>query len=309
MAGRAARGGRKTITQENGISAKFDDTEFKEGGGRYEGPAPAPGLYPCKLVDVEPHDTSDTAMRWTFDITDGKYAGWRDWVYSDLDRSKWKTQNILVALGLMEPEGEINHTYEEIKKKAEPFRARVTNEIYNNETKGRISAFLKGLGSAVADSDEDEAEEDEDFDDKKPAAKPARRSRAKDPEPEPETDEDGDGDDERQDREEELDSLTLAQLKKAAKEAGLTLADYRGKEKGEIVELILDKEFPEEAEEEKGGELDLDALEEELEDMDLKELTAKAKEFGVTRADLKGKDEEELIDLILEKAEEQNPSF
>jgi hypothetical protein len=311
MAGRATRGGRKTITHETGISAKFDDTEYKESSGGYDGPPPPPGLYPAKVSSVGPHTTGDTAIVWTFDITSGKYAGWRGWSYTDLDNAKWKTQDILVAAGLMEPGGEISVAYETVMKNAEPLRIRIINEDYNDELRPKIRSFLKASAD-TANADEDEAEEDEDFDDKKkPAAKPARRGRAakEEPEPEPEADEDGDGDEERQDREEELDSLTLAQLKKAAKEAGLTLADYRGKEKGEIVELILDKEFPEDAEEEKGGELDLDALEEELEDMDLKELTAKAKEFGATRADLKGKDEEELIDLILEKAEEQNPSF
>lgn len=309
MAGRAARGGRKTITQETGISAKFDDTEYKESAGRYEGPAPAPGLYPCKLVMVEAHDTSDTAMRWTFDIIDGKYAGWRDWVYSDLDKSKWKTQNILVALGLMEPEGEINHTYEQIIKDAQPFRARVTNEDYKDEIKGRISAFLKGLGTAVAEAD-DEDEADEDFDDKKPTrgeGKPRSRGKKSDPEPEPDEDE---GDEEREAREEELAALSAVGIKKAAKEAGFALADYRGMEQSEIVQLILDKEFPEDDEEEKPEGIDLDALEEELEGLDLAALKKKAKDFGATRAELKEADDEEgLIDLILDKAEEQNPSF
>lgn len=308
---RAARGGRKTITQDTGISAKFDDTEYKESAGRYEGPAPTPGLYPAKLVDVEAHTTSDTAIRWTFDIIEGKYTGWRDWIYSDLENSKWKTQNILVALGIMEPEGEINATYDQIKKEAQPFRARVTNEVYEGETKGRIASFLKGLGTAApADDDEDDEDEpDEDFDDKKPAA-PARRSRAKSaPEPEEDEDDEEESDDAREKRNEELSALSLADLKKAAKAAGFKLADYRGKEDSEIIDLILDKEFPEDDEGEGDEGIDLDALEEELEEMSLADLKKKAKEFRATTAEIKGLDEEELIDLILEKAEEQNPSF
>lgn len=306
---RAARGGRKTITQETGISGSFKDTEYKEGGGRYEGPAPAPGLYPMKLAEVEAWETSDTAMRWSFDITEGKYAGWRDWVYSDMENSKWKTQQILVALGVIEPNEDINKTYEQIKKEAEPFRGRVTNEIYNNDTKGRLSAFLKGLGTtAPADADDDADEEDEDFDDKKKPA--ARSSRKTMPDEGPDSADEGDEPEEREAREDELSELKLPALKKVAKEAGLTLADYRGKSEEELVELILDKEFPEgDDEEDQEDGIDLDALEEELEGLDLKQLTAKAKEFGATRAELKGLDEEELIDLILEKAEEQNPSF
>lgn len=259
MAGRATRGGRKTITPETGISAKFDDTEYKEQGGGYDGDPPPDGLYPMKLVSAKQHTTSDTAIEWQFDIAEGKYAGWRGWMYSDLGSMKWKTQNILVALGLMEPEGEINHTFEAIMKDAGPVRGRIKKEEYQDEYKPKLQGVLKATGTKTTADEEDEA--DEDFDDEeKPAAKkaaPARRGRAakKEPEPEPEDDED------------------------------------------------------EEDEEEGGDELDLDALEEELEDMDLVALKKKAKEFGAKVSEIRGKDEEELIDLILEKAEEQNPSF
>lgn len=306
---RVARGGRKTITPETGISGSFGDTEYKEQGAGYDGPQPPRGLYPAKLSSVGAHTSSDTSIVWTFDVTDGKYAGWRGWVYSDMDNSKWKTQNILVALGVIEPGGEVNKTYEQIMKDAEPCRIQVIMEDYQEELRSKVKNVL-AAGTASADTEDNEEEEDEDFDDKKkPAPKPsARRSRAtKDPEPEPEDDEDEDGD-EREAREAELAELSAAEVKKAAKEAGLTLKDYRGKEPGEIIELILEKEFPED-EDEKGEEFDLDALEEELEDMSLADLKKKGKEFTLTLKDMKDLDEEELIDLILEKAEEQNPSF
>lgn len=307
---RAARGGKKTITPETGISGSFNDTEYKEQGGGYDGPPPPRGLYPAKLTSVGAHTTSDTSIVWTFDITSGKYAGWRGWVYSDMDNSKWKTQNILVALGVIEPEGEINKTYEQIMKEAEDCRIQIITEDYQDELRPKVKNVLTA-SATTADSDaEDEDgddEPDEDFDDKK---KPARRTRKAAPEPEAEEEEEPEeGDGARDDREEELSELSLADLKKAAKEAGFTLKDYRGKDEEALVALILEKEFPggEEAEGEDG--IDLDALEEELEDMKLPELKKKAKEFGATLADMKGLDEEELIDLILEKAEEQNPSF
>lgn len=311
MAGRAraGRAGRTaTVTPDTGISGDFKDTDYKESGGGYDGPDPASGLYKVKLTSVGAHTTSDTAIVWTFDIIEGKYTGWRGWSYSDMDNAKWKTQQLLVGLGVIEPNAEINKTYEQIMKEAQPCRARVVSELYNDEHRAKIRTLLPGLGAATAEADEEE--KDEDFDD---APAPSRRSRAKAADPEPEDDEEeGDADEERQDREEELDSLDLPALKKAAKAAGLTLADYRGKDAKALVTLILDKEFPsdEEGEEGEGEEgLDLEALEEQLEDMDLKQLKAKAKEFGAKVADIKGLDEEELIDWIMEKAEEQNPSF
>jgi hypothetical protein len=246
------------VTPETGISGNFKDTEYKESGGGYDGPDPATGLYPAKLTSVGPHTTSDTSIVWTFDITDGKYAGWRGWTYSDMDNAKWKTQQILVALGVIEPNGDINKTYDQIMKEAEPCRIRTVSESYEGEHRAKIRSLLKGLGASADAADEEEEEEDADFDDKKPAKKaaPARGSRsrkAKDPEPEPEEEEEEDGD------------------------------------------------------EEEG--IDLDALEEELEDMSLADLKKKAKEFGATRTEIKDLDGEELIDLILDKAEEQNPSF
>lgn len=257
---RATRGGRKTITPETGISAKFDDTEYKEQSVGYDGPPPPAGLYPMRLSSVGQHTTSDTAIVWTFDISEGKYAGWRGWMYSDLDNSKWKTQNIGVALGLMEPEGELNMTYEQILKQAGPVRGRIKLEEYNDEYSPKLQTVIKASASS-ADDTNDEDEVDKDFDDepeeeKKPAAKkaaPARRGRAKkESEPEPEDDDEGDEEDEG---------------------------------------------------------IDLDALEGELEKLNLTQLKKKAREFKVPREDIKDADEDDLIDLILEKAEEQNPSF
>src|SRR6187397_255365 len=190
---RAARGGKKTITQETGISGDFSDTEYKEQGGGYDGPPPPRGLFPAKLTSVGAHTTSDTAIVWTFDITSGKHAGWRGWVYSDMDNQKWKTQNLLVALGVIEPEGEVNKTYDQIMKEAKPCRIQIIQEEYQEELRPKIKAALKASERAdSADEDGDEEDEDEDFDNKKPVAKASGRSKKADPEPEPEDE----GDDE-----------------------------------------------------------------------------------------------------------------
>lgn len=267
MAGRArgSRGGRAaSLTPDTGISGSFNDTEYKESGGGYDGPDPATGLYPAKLTSVGRHEngSDETSMVWTFDITEGKYAGWRGWVYSDMANSKWKTQNILVALGVIEPNEEINKTYEQIMKEAQPCRIRTMSETYEGEARAKIRAFMKASEATASDDEEDE-EEDEDFQDA-PAAKPTRAKRGKkvEPEPEPEDDEDDEGEDE-------------------------------------------DKEDDEE------DGIDLDALEAELEDMSVAKLKAKAKELGVPAADIKeaGRDQEALIDVIMDFAEEKSPGF
>lgn len=66
----------------------------------------------------------------------------------------------------------------------------------------------------------------------------------------------------------------------------------------------------EDVDDEEGDEgIDLDALEEELAELSSKELQAKAKEFNIPIKERRGKSDEELIDMILDAAEEMNPSF
>lgn len=254
VAARAARATRaKKVTHETGISGNFDDTEYREKSAGYDGPEPTPGLYKAKLTSVGQHTTTEDSIVWTFDITEGKYAGWRGWVYTNMSTAKFKTQDILVALGIMEPEGEINATFEEIMKKAQPLRIRVISEPYEDEKRAKVRSFLKidpNAATSDEDNDGDAPEQDPDFDDgpqeKAPATRRGRRAAAPEPEAEPDT------------------------------------ADA----------------------------LDIDALEEELEGLSSAELKKKAREFGLTRQEMKDlEDDDELIDAILEKAEEQNPPF
>lgn len=252
----ARRTTKKAVTPETGINGSFDDTEYKESSGGYDGPPPPVGLYPGKLTSVGQHTTSDDSIVWTFDITEGKYQGWRGWIYTNMSSAKWKTQDILVALGLIEPNGEINQTYEQIMQEAQPVRLRVIAEEYGGDLVPKLRTVLKAGKPVESVPDEEDDEEDEDFkkEEKKPAARRSRAAKKPDPEPEPE-------------------------------------------DEGE--------------DEEEGEGLDLDALEEELEDMDLKGLKAKAKEFGLSRAEIRelGDDEDALVDAIMDKAEEQNPPF
>lgn len=301
----AVRGARaRKIAPSEGISGSFDDVERKD---FYEGEQPKPGLYPGKLVSVEQHTTSDDSIHWVFDITSGQFKGWRGHLYSNMSSAKFKTEQCLVGLGVIEEGGTINHTFDQIMKKAKPCRLRTVFEEYNDEQRAKISRVM--VASADAEPDEDDDEPDEDFDDD---PKPSRARGRKKPEPEPEDDEDEAEDepaedDERAERLLELEELSLADLKKEAKAAGFALKDYRGKDSVEIATMILDKEYPgaedDEEGDDEGEELDLEALEEELSELSLADLKKKAKEYGLALKDYKGKDEEGVIELILDKLE------
>jgi hypothetical protein len=137
-----------------------------------------------------------------------------------------------------------------------------------------------------------------------------------------EADED-EGDEER----ERLMGLTLTALKKEAVEAGYDAADLKGLTKEDIVDALLsdeeegDEDDDDESDEDDESDDDDDADEdddsddedeaedytrEDLEDMTLKELRDVAKEGGATAADVKGLDQDELIDLILGDSEDED---
>lgn len=125
------------------FSRDYGDVEYREPGEGYSGEEPTPGLYPAKLVSADEHESKNgNGSQWVFELTDGDYEGWRGWVYTDDEGAAWKEQQILVATGLMEPNGDIDMTYEQIVKKAKPVRVRVRNEKYEGERKGKIRTVL-----------------------------------------------------------------------------------------------------------------------------------------------------------------------
>lgn len=254
------------------LKRSYADTDYK--GGGYDGTPPKPGLYPAVLSGVKDHTTSDTALEWTFDITEGQYKGWRGFVYTNAEGAKWKEQQILVACGLMEPNGSIEMSHENMLKKAGPVRVRVINETYQEETKGKITSIIPP-SDADADVDEDEEdEEDEDF--KKPTSRAAARKKAAEPEPDEEDEEDEDEDEDADEGDEEFDAgaledelaeLTLGGLKARAKaEFGAKVADLKGLDEDGITDWILDKaEEAWEAEQEEADDEDADEDDEEEE--------------------------------------------
>lgn len=311
----AVRGAKaRKIAPSEGISGSYDDIERKERDFEpYDGPEPKPGLYAGQLAKVGQHTTSDDAVVWIFTIDGGQYDGWPGWMYTNGSTTKWKQEQILVALGLMEEGGTINLTFEQIMKKAGPVRLRIQNEEYNDEMRPKISRVLKAASDVAPAADADEDEPDEDFDDNPKPTRAQQRKGKTPPEPEPEDDEDDDDAEEaREERAEELEELDAAALKKILKtDHGLKLADYKGKDEEALVEMILDLEFPaaeddaeEDQDEDQDEELDLDELEEELGELSLADLKKRAKEdYGFALKDFRGKDAEGIIEMILTKLE------
>jgi hypothetical protein len=136
----------------------FDEYEEKSGSG-YEGEVPKKGTYTADLVKLAEHTSSDDALVWVFEITEGDYKGWRGWVYSNMSTAKWKTQQIVKAISggqekplKLEPaekeaEGEKSKTV----KKAKSVRIRLTTETYEDEKRAKIRTVMpleKSGGSA-----------------------------------------------------------------------------------------------------------------------------------------------------------------
>lgn len=133
----------------------FDDYEEREGAG-YDGDEPKKGIYDGRLHSLAEHTSGsgNEGLEWIFEITEEPYAGWRGWVYSNLESSKWKTQQIVKAISggsekkmALRPadekkEGPSSQTV----KKAKPVRLRITRETYEGDPKARIRMVLPAEG-------------------------------------------------------------------------------------------------------------------------------------------------------------------
>lgn len=137
----------------------FDDYEEKEGG--YDGPVPKRGTYPAVLVSCKEHTSSDTAIEWIFEITEGDYKGWRGWLYSDMENAKWKTQQIVKALQggdekkmTIDPvENSGDGTKSKTVKKANPVKIRTRIEKYEEEDRAKIRTVMPDSDGAAKKAD------------------------------------------------------------------------------------------------------------------------------------------------------------
>lgn len=296
---RAAGGSRRSTGNDSGgrLNRDYTDEEYRTPEEGYDGPEPTKGLYTAELVRINDHTKKDedgpSSVRWLFRLAKGSVnsdgedvSGWMDSQYTT-ENTYFREQQMLVATGVIKPNGKVNLPYDAIVKKAKPCTVRVGVERVIDEDgegtwRGRMQAFLplrettaerRGTKRSRDDDDgdddvfDDEADTDEAEEDEE--EKPARsrrstsRSRRKAAEPEPDEDEDEEGEEEEGDEDEEIDpdalaaeleELSLAALKKRAREEfGVKIT--RGMVADDIIEAVLDTldqedEDPEEEEEE-----------------------------------------------------------
>lgn len=115
-------------------------------------------------------------------------------------------------------------------------------------------------------------------------------------------DEEADEEEEDDEGDEDYESMTIAELRAAAKEAGYSAADIKGLKKDEIIDLLnSDEEGEEEEEDEEDEDEDGDDeewyTEEDLEDSSLAELKAICKDYSIKVP--RGAKQADLIDLIV----------
>ena len=144
----------------------FDDYEERDATG-YDGDEPKKGIYNGSLVTVKDHTSGagNEGFEWVFEITEGDFSGWRGWVYSNNDSSKWKTQQIVKAITGGKTDKFVLDTEDNGKKtvkKAKPVRLRVINEKYEDERKGRIRVVLPSDDAAASSKKGKTKNEDED---------------------------------------------------------------------------------------------------------------------------------------------------
>jgi hypothetical protein len=130
----------------------FDDYEEKEGSG-YDGDQPLKGTFDGTLISLKEHTSGEgnEGYEWVFEITEEPFAGWRGWVYSNMDSSKWKTQQIVKAIqGGSETKMVLDPTDEgtdsKTVKKAKAVRLRMRKEKYEGEDRGKIARVMTSEG-------------------------------------------------------------------------------------------------------------------------------------------------------------------
>lgn len=127
----------------------FDDYDEKEGSG-YDGEQPLKGTFDGVLFALSEHTSSENneGYQWIFEITEEPYAGFRGYVYSNMDSAKWKTQQIVKAIQggkeeamTLDP-GEPDGTGSKTVSKAKPVRLRMRKEKYEDEYRAKIARVM-----------------------------------------------------------------------------------------------------------------------------------------------------------------------
>lgn len=264
----------------------YKETEYREPGEGYTGELPTKGLYPGHLVRAGLHESKagNEGVEWVFELLPGaenKHGdpcdGWQGFIYTG-ENSEWKEQQILVALGAIKPNGKINMAFDALLRRygKKAVTVRIFLEEYlpedgEKEWKPKIGAVMAAKGAAKATPEDDGPDGDEDAIIAGARATRAAGRKRNAPEPEPEPDEDDEDDEDEEDEieegegdepydpdelAEELEELSLIDLKRRGKEEfGLTAGQMRGKKAEDIIDTILDT-LPEDSDEDEEDEED-----------------------------------------------------
>lgn len=218
--------GKKSKKSASGvIEIDLNNVEVREA---YDGDDPRPGFYTFELVNAGQHTSQAGAegFKWVFSLRDDiNYEGWTRTVYSNLDTTKWKTDEIMLALaggnavkGTKAAKVRLDMSDEDSVaryiKKAKLVRGRVQRDRDSDDDDpsfdlGKIIALDEAKMAArkaalKAAEDDDEDEEDTDADDEFEDADDADEDEEGDEEDDEDTDEDDDeSDDDEEDDEEE----------------------------------------------------------------------------------------------------------
>jgi hypothetical protein len=170
------------------IDIDLNKVEVREA---YDGEDPRPGFYTFECVTAGTHTSQGGAegFKWVFVLKDHpEYEGWTRTIYSNLESTKWKTEEILLALkggnavkGTKAAKVSLDmSSAESVKaflKKAKLIRGRVSRERDSDDDDpsygiGKIIALDEAKQAARAsakaaleDDDEDEDEDEDGFED------------------------------------------------------------------------------------------------------------------------------------------------
>lgn len=140
----------------------MDDFDESRADSAYTGEEPRRGVYPGKLSRVKDHtakSSGDEGLEWAFEITTGEFKGWWGFLYSNLDSTKWKTQQICYAItGSKRPVTiDTDENGAKMIKKAKPVLMRVITEMNEGERRAKLKTVLPANDDS---SDGDEEEKD-----------------------------------------------------------------------------------------------------------------------------------------------------
>ncbi|WNN96065.1 hypothetical protein SEA_SCHIMMELS22_34 [Microbacterium phage Schimmels22] len=234
---------------------RLDFTKVEERSGWNTKGIPE-GLYRMKVASVVEQEANDGTDMLVYALvpTDQRYAARRFPYYCKLQPNQlFKIRDLLVATGMSVPKKALN--IDPAAPVGKEVAVEVTDEVGQYAGRSNANAVY---ALSILDDGEDAPESDED-DEEYEGDEEAEEADDEDYE-----DEEGDEDEGDDERAEELEALTLPQLRKEAK--GLDI-DTTGLKKPELIEAILEAEA--EADEDDEDEDDLD--DEDLDDEELED--------------------------------------